>query len=137
MESQRKREDLYRLISKLADRINNNFNSNFLENGVSLHLIMKGSDNINKNEQLSMLYETCQYTDSNNAILVKYIEKDLIRLAKLIKSYESETCGSNEYNPISDFYKHEFGDLVNCLFKYSLLKGDDLDLYMQNKKQAA
>ena len=137
MESQRKREDLYRLISKLADRINNNFNSNFLDNGVSLHLVMKGSDNINDNEQLSMLYESCQYAGSNNSILIKYIEKDLNRLARLIRSYESETCGNSEYNPISGFYKEEFGDFVSCLFKYSLLKGDSLDLYMKNKKEAA
>lgn len=134
MEAQRKRDDLYRLIAKLADRINNNYNSNFLESGVSLHRILKGSDNININEELRMLYDSNNQSDSSDAIFVKYLETDLIRLSALIKAYESDSGRENEYNPISDFYKHEFGDLVSRLFQYGILKSSELGFYRQNSK---
>lgn len=132
MYSQRKREDLYRLISKLADRLNSNYNGNHLQDGKSIHKALLGNGDINTNSDLRKLYEEGQDRNTRTYQIIRYIDSDLRRLVELLNTYELVTEGCQSATPFPSFYREEYGDMVKVLHQYGLLKADLYDYYCKS-----
>ncbi|WP_322803981.1 hypothetical protein SO574_05775 [Vibrio alfacsensis] len=110
--SQQKREDLFKLVSKLVDRINNNYNKNLLDDGHSIHAALIGADNCMVNDVLFSLMNKMESPESRTYKVVKYLESDLINLSKLLDEYEKHAFEENQTTHVVDFYKSEYRELV-------------------------
>jgi len=128
-ENETKRTDLYRIIEKLATRINKNYNENRLENNRSIHKIMRGSTDINKNDDLKFVYERYQKTASLTHQVIKWVEEDLLRLSQYIQEYEKIGNHENTKNPFPEFYRTEFNSFVKVFHQYSMLSEDIYNFY--------
>lgn len=130
LDKQTKREDLYRLIHKLSDRINNNYNGNHLENGKSIHRMMSGTTNAEDDPQFAEFLSDARNKTTRTYRIVHHIEGDLLRLKSLIQEYELATDGGDNCTPFPDFYRTEYGELVNILHRHELIKGELFDYYI-------
>jgi uncharacterized membrane protein len=128
---QQQRDDLIRLVTKLTDRINNNYNSNLLTNGLSIHAALIGSDSPIDNNDLYMLIDEMNDEESKTYKIVKYLESDLFTLFNILEKYESV---SNEVSdipsPYKDFYLKEYKELISRFVSYSWFNQELNDLYI-------
>jgi len=129
---QQQRDDLIRLVTKLTDRINNNYNSNILENKLSIHAALIGSDSPMENDDLFMLIEEMRDDDSKTCKIVKYLETDLFTLFDILEKYElisSEV--SNMTSPYKSFYLNEYQELISRFVSYSWFNKELNQLYVK------
>lgn len=129
-EGESKRTDLHRLIEKLAERINRNYNENRLDNASSIHGVMRGDKDPRKNADLmDMLYF---YKDKSSSTFntLRWIENDLERLATYIGQYERVSKYGE--TPIPEFYRAEFGDMVMVLYEHQILSVSLFGYYCRN-----
>ncbi len=132
--AQQKRDDLFRLINKLTERINNNYNGNFLDEGRSIHHAMMGEHNVNTNEEFFLLYNNANDRNTKTYVILKYIETDLRSLSKLINEYEDASLSSSGATPLPSFYKAEYKEFVGAMHKYSIFKSDIAEFYYEYPK---
>ncbi|EOW9210723.1 Hypothetical protein VCSRO12_3536 [Vibrio cholerae] len=117
--SQQQRDDLYRLIAKVAERINNNYNSNLLDNGASIHAALVGEQNVNENKAFYILASNMMNQDSRTYKIVRYLEKDLITLSELLSNYDNISNEiSGQTTPLLRFYKLEYEEVVQTFITY-------------------
>ncbi len=127
-ENEAKRSDIYRIIEKLSERINKNFNENRIDplpnksTYLSVHSALKKGDDINANKELNSLYTHYQNTHSDTYRTIKWLENDLERLAHYITSYEGVTEANDRGTPFPEFYRAEFGYMVLTFHKYNMVK---------------
>ncbi|MDP2633377.1 MULTISPECIES: hypothetical protein [unclassified Pseudoalteromonas] len=121
--NQQQKDDTYKVIQKVTERLNKNYNENrFKEKTLSLHKIILGGADYNKNLDFKFLYEACLYTNSDEYKIIKYIEKDLFLLKDLLENYDKLTnFETGEYNPLINFYRNEYLELVQALGTYNLV----------------
>jgi len=134
-EKEAKRADIYRIIEKLSERINNNFNENRIDplpntgRSLSIQSALKKGDDVNKNKELRSLYDHYQNTRSETYRTIKWLENDLERLAHYITSYEEATETSERSTPLPEFYRAEFGFMVLVFHKLNMAKDFLYDFY--------
>ncbi|EAQ67567.1 hypothetical protein MED121_16609 [Marinomonas sp. MED121] len=119
--SQQQRDDTYRLISKLSDRINNTYNNNNLSGNKSIHAALIGQLDVHENDAFYHLVDDMDDPLSQGYSIVKYLESDLIYLSDLINEYEKISKEiSSEKTPLKLFYKKEYEHLVTkfCELKW-------------------
>ncbi|MEW8071926.1 MAG: hypothetical protein AB2725_03710 [Candidatus Thiodiazotropha endolucinida] len=129
--SQQKREDIYKLITKLSERINNNYNRDHLQDGGSIHRALRGEKDVNKNKYLMQLYNEAQDTNTMTYRVIKYIETDLMRLKELLNEYDKVSVSSAGLTPFPSFYRSEYSEMVKVFSKYGLIKVELRDYYCQ------
>ncbi|ACN17504.1 conserved hypothetical protein [Desulforapulum autotrophicum HRM2] len=111
--SQQQRDDIYRLISKLAERINNTYNKNHLPNEHSIYTALIGPLNVNDNDAYFTLTGEMLNPQSSGYSRVKYIESDLKSLASLLDEYEVISSKiSSKPTPLRSFYVNEYSHMV-------------------------
>jgi len=127
---QQHRDDLIRLVTKLTDRINNNYNSNLLDKGLSVHAAMIGSDNPIDNNDLYMLIDQMKDKESKTYKIVKYLEKDLSTLFEIIERYEAVSRNISDIpSPYKEFYRNEYQELISRFVSYDWFDYSLNDLY--------
>lgn len=119
--AQQQRDDLFRLINKLADRINNNYNGNHLTDKRSIHAALIGEPNVNKNSELMKLYKESQDTSTRTYKILRYIESDLYLLSGFLSEYDEVSVAKNGPTPLPEFYKAEFHEFVKVLGQYNMI----------------
>lgn len=128
--SQQERDDAYRLISKLAERINNTYNKNHLPNGKSIHAALSGALNVTENDAYYELTGAMMDPLSSGYSRVKYIESDLRTLAVLLDDYEVISAKiSTKQTPIKSFYISEYAHMVKVFCSENWFDRDLLDYY--------
>ena len=127
--SQKKREDIYKLISKLTDRINNNYNSNRLDFNLSFHGLMLGTKDVNSDTDFALFYNKSFDSNSDTYRTIKYLESDLTKLMFFLDKYERATGKARKTTPFPDFYRAEYKELVETMHKYALIKKELFDYY--------
>ena len=120
--AQQQRDDLFRLINKLADRINNNYNGNHLTSKRSIHAALIGEPNVNKNPELMQLYSESQDTSTRTYKILRYIESDLQLLSGFLSEYDKVSVTKAGTTPLPEFYKSEFHEFVKVLGQYNMIK---------------
>lgn len=128
--TQQKREDIYKLITKLSDRINNNYNKN-LQDSNSVNRALRGPKDVNKNEHLKRLYEEAQDTKTETYRVIKYIESDLLRLQDLLNDYDDVSIDSAGPTPFPSFYRTEYCEMVEVFYQLGLIKDVLSNYYCQ------
>jgi hypothetical protein len=129
---QQHRDDLIRLVTKLTDRINNNYNSNSLGVGLSIHAALIGSVTPLENDDLYILVEQMQDTESKIYKTVKYIEADLFTLFDILEKYESVSNDvSNIISPYKSFYLGEYQELISRFVSYNWFSNELHELYIK------
>lgn len=129
------RIDIYRVIQKLSERINSTYNSNNIEpikghtNLSSIHATLKGGNDINKNNPLKLAYENYQISDSETHRVIKWLENDLIGLANYVAQYDKETKKKNKYSPFADFYRAEYGEMVQTFTQLNMMRRELYNFY--------
>ncbi|MCU7920147.1 MAG: hypothetical protein KZQ95_17580 [Candidatus Thiodiazotropha sp. (ex Epidulcina cf. delphinae)] len=131
--SQQKREDIYKLIIKLSERINNNYNKNHLQDGGSIHRALRGPINVNENKYLKTLYDDALNTNTMTHRVVKYIESDLLRLKELLVEYDKVSVHSAGPTPFPQFYRREYCEMVEVFQRLGLFKSELYEFYCQQK----
>jgi uncharacterized membrane protein len=126
-EGEAKRADLLRLIEKLADRINRNYNENRLDDASSLHRVMRGDRDPTRNVDLLKMLAFYKQKHSSTYDTIRWIEADCERLAAYISQYEQVSKYGG--TPIPDFFRAEFGDMVNALYQYQMVSAELFDFY--------
>ena len=129
--SQQKREDIYKLIIKLSERINNNYNKNHLQDGGSIHRALRGPHDVNKNKHLMQLYNEAQDTNTVTYRIIKHVEGDLLRLQSLLEEYENISVSSAGPTPFPAFYRSEYCEMVEVFHQLGLLKGELYNYFCQ------
>ena len=121
--NQQQKDDTYKVIQKVTERLNKNYNENrFKEKTLSLHKIILGNADYNKNLGFKFIYEACHDTNSDDYKIIKYIEKDLCLLRDLLEDYGKLTSVEiKDYNPLVNFYQNEYRELVKALAKHNLI----------------
>lgn len=129
--NQQQKDDTYKVIQKVTERLNKNYNENrFNERKLSLHKIILGSVDYNKNPDFKFLYEACQDSTSEDYKIIKYIEKDLFLLKDLLEGYEKlNNLEINNLNPLINFYRNEYLELVKALVTYNLIDHNLLESF--------
>ncbi|MBT9096488.1 hypothetical protein KFZ76_02035 [Methylovulum psychrotolerans] len=134
--SESQRTDLYRIIEKLAGRIETNFDIDIVSEGyttreedgspgeyVTLNYSIRAC--INGGFGLRDTLKNGDKNEEGTRQVIQLIEVDLKRLANYIKKYQA--TNPLVKTPIHDFYREEFGDLVRELYKLELIK--DVEIY--------
>lgn len=119
LERESKLSELLSLIDKLATRTNRNFNDNILDGELSLHRVLSQhrlSIQTFETESLTAHYEQ---ENSKTHKVVKWIASDLERLSELINKYND--IKESYASPLPDFYRREFGELVDMLHQHSMI----------------
>lgn len=127
--AQQQRDDLFRLINKLVDRINNNYNGNHLSGNLSLHQAMMGEPDVNKNGHLMKVYERADDRNTRTHKIMKFIEKDLESLKQMLEEYEQVSINTAGKTPLMKFYKSEYRDFIEVMCKYSIFKKNLAEFY--------
>lgn len=116
---QQQRDDLIRLVTKLTDRINNNYNSNLLDNSLSIHAALIGSDSPMDNDDLFNLIEQMGNSESKTYKIVKYLEGDLFKLFEILEKYELVSNKVSDIpSPYKTFYLREYRELITRFVSY-------------------
>lgn len=127
---QLQRDDLIRLVTKLTDRINNNYNLNILDGGISINAALIGSASCLENDDLYLLTEQMGDLESRTFKLVRYLETDLINLFKILEQYDSVSSDiSNIPSPFKLFYINEYSELVSRFTDYGWFKVELRQIY--------
>lgn len=122
------------LIEKLATRINRNYNGNNLDRERSLHTFVNAHTSKTSEDYIKIVLSYYQNNNgSQTQRVILWIVSDLKRLSELIDSYGKISQNGNrkeeKYSPIPRFYQHEFGELANTLFTYSIIEANLADFY--------
>ena len=126
---QQQRDDLIRLVTKLTDRINNNYNSNIAP-GASIHGVLIGGESPLTNNDLFILTDEMNFPGSKTFKIVQYLEADLIKLHTVLVSYESISKDvSGNPSPFKSFYKDEYAELVSRFVEYGWFKKELKSMY--------
>ncbi|MGF1817579.1 hypothetical protein, partial [Vibrio splendidus] len=130
--TQQERDDAYRLISKLAERINNTYNKNHLPNGKSIHAALCGALNVNENDAYYELTGSMMDPLSSGYSRVKYMEADLRTLVVLLDDYEVISSKiSTKQTPIKSFYINEYAHMVKIFCHENWFDEDLLYYYVK------
>lgn len=135
------RSDLYRLIERLAERINRNFNENRMgriraisTEPVSVHEILrrrKGGDE----GPVPPLRDKLNDPTSNASTTFNWLLGDLKRLKDYVEEYgrkvqigdsAPEHLEPRKVSLFQEYYRHEFEDLVMLIYELKRLPADDL-----------
>jgi uncharacterized membrane protein len=123
-----KRNDIHRLIEKLAERINKNYIKEIeLNNGSETYLIRLSSallnDESSRNQTIARICNERENRSSSAFTTIFAIENDLKRLCVYIDIYQS----LNQHNDstMKDFYKAEFEDLISPLILHDWITNTD------------
>jgi len=127
--NQQKREDLFRLISKIVERVNNNYNKNLLDDENSIHAALIGSRNAIENEALFSLIQHMQDKESRTYKVVMYLQKDLSTLSRLLNDYELCQLDTSRKSYLTMFYKAEYEELVDVFTEYKWFNVDLKNYY--------
>ena len=130
-QKQAEKEDLYRLINSLIERTNKNFNSNKLDDGMSLHYLCYSTEEDPASIQNFVNSLTSPYTETSE--IIKFIDSDLSFLIDLLAKHQALQSGSNE-SPLSYFCKNEFSDLVIFLVGTQFTYEDNVGREIINPK---
>lgn len=123
-EREAKRADLYRLIEKLTERINRNYNENRLDNNASLHAVIAERDSTHPYFGSTDCYRRYQDKESRTYRTIKWIESDLRRLMTYIKRYESVSGIEKGETPLPEYYRAEYHETVEFLKAYAMIAED-------------
>lgn len=134
-EGEAKRADLLRLIEKLGERINKNYNENRLNDMSSLHRIMRGNRDPSNNPDLRNLLFYYQDKTSPTYNTIRWIEGDLARLKEYMCKYEQVSKYGG--TPIPNFYLAEFGEMVRLLHRHQLLSAELFGYYCKDEDIAS
>jgi uncharacterized membrane protein len=127
---QQQRDDLIRLVTKLTDRINNNYNSNLLDNSLSIHAALIGSDSPMDNDDLYNLIEQMRDNESKTYKIIKYLEADLFTLFEILEKYESVSNAVSDIpSPYKAFYLKEYQELITRFVSYGWFNNKLNELY--------
>ncbi|VAW73737.1 hypothetical protein MNBD_GAMMA14-2378 [hydrothermal vent metagenome] len=159
-EREERRTDTYRLIEKLAGRINNNINRDGLPYGFSLHSILYQTNNITRNGVTieNGINELCKWRDNKDELtlsLIDWLSNDLkylmhyLQLYKLINQRGAETARDSvgiigkvigkaaakiHVGLVPDFYIQEFGHVTHVLYENDMLPKELHDYYCKKCK---
>lgn len=124
--NQQQKDDTYKVIQKVTERLNSNYNENIFSNKtLSLHQIILGKADYNKNSDFKFLYEACNDSNTVDHTIIKNIEKDLFLLKALLEDYKNLCASKNDsINPLVNFYRTEYAELVRVLASHSLINKD-------------
>lgn len=136
---QQKRDDLFRLIQKVSERINRNFNNNVLDERMCLQKALLGELDINKNQYLYDVYIYAQQSGSRTKKILGYIQEDLLQMKLFLDRYEVVSAELSGPTPIIMFYKREYEDLVLAFCQLGLFEKELAIFYCgwPEEKQAA
>ncbi|MFA6053723.1 MAG: hypothetical protein WC762_14165 [Methylobacter sp.] len=109
-----KRTDLYRIIEKLVDRIDYNYQKVPVRDSFTFIDFVRKSSNILPGNLPALLILSKDET-SQAFLTTRLIEKDLTHLLDYFKEYEKSS------EVLRDFYRDEYKDLVNFLNDNDLL----------------
>jgi uncharacterized membrane protein len=136
-EREAKRADLYRLIEKLTERINRNYNENRLDNNASLHAVIAERYSDQPRFTSSDCYRYYQDSGSRTHRTITWIEGDMRRLMGYIQKYESVSGLAEGETPLPDYYRAEYHETVEFLKAYSMIAEDIFKFFsLQPEKQA-
>lgn len=99
-----RRADLYRLIEKLAGRINKNYNENRLDQDGSLHAVLAEKEMIHPRFSTTDLYKYYQDTASRTYRTIRWIENDLVRLMNYLEQYMKVSDLGFGETPLIEFW---------------------------------
>ena len=146
-EREERRSDIYRLIEKLANRINNNLDSVKLSGDVTLHrLIYQRFDirigGMTIDDGIEYLRNLYGADDKYTHHMIEWLESDLLRLKFYIMKYERisikpinhgkplEILNQIPYEtPLPEFFINEFGYIVHMLFDMGIISFEVHDFY--------
>ena len=116
-----RRTDIYRLIETLATRIHKHFN----ENGPFV------TDNTDPDAKVDIDGILNAYGNESTKThkAIKWVELHLQRLAHYIAQYEESSDTRQLNTPLREFYRCEFGGMVNLLHHRSIIAADVHDFY--------
>ncbi len=120
--SQLQREDIYKLITKLSDRINSNYKKSCLPHGKSIHTALSGSKEIINNYYLLKLHEDVSDTNTPVYQIIKYLEHDLIKLQNLLEEYEKVSKQSGGSTPFPNFFRSEYCEMVEVFHQLNVIE---------------
>lgn len=118
-EAQQRCEDLFRVINKLYERINDNYNNKIFRD-ISLQETMHRPCD-NKNVQLVAIKKDSAQEGSHARLIISYLSKDLHFLIEKLDEYDGVSERTSGRTPLKEFYKREYADLVHCLTTMGLL----------------
>ena len=127
------RADLYKIIQKLSDRVNRNYNENRLDappthtSPLSIHYVLKRGANINKNSTLRFMYDKWLEHQSDTHKTLIWLNNDLDRLSKYIKEYEN--FSDSAQRPFTEFFRDEHGEMVKVLYELGIFPKSLYDFY--------
>lgn len=131
-EREAKRADLYRLIEKLTERINRNYNENRLDEGLSLHRVISEKSRPLPTITRSEFYAIYANQESDIYRTIKWIEGDLRRLMGYLQKYELVSDYAEGETPLPDFFRAEYQETVEFL-KDSSMIADDISQYFSSQ----
>ena len=124
-----RRTDIYRLIETLATRINKHFNENRLDENRSLHWFVTDNTDPDAKVAIDGILNAYGNESTKTHKAIKWVELDLQRLAHYTAQYEESSDTRQLNTPLREFYRVEFGGMVNLLHHYSIIAADVHDFY--------
>ncbi|MFO4727604.1 hypothetical protein V5H10_17460 [Vibrio cholerae] len=132
LSAQQERDDTYRLISKLTERINNTYNKNHLPNDFSIYAALIGPRCVQSNSAYFSLVSEMTKPESKTYSRVKYIESDLRILSVLLEEYEQVSSKiSSKQTPLKSFYINEYRDLVEAFGEEKWFESELVEYYVK------
>lgn len=127
LERESQLSELFGLIEKLATRTNRNFNENILDGDLSLHRALSQHRLNFQTSETASLVVYYEQENSKTHKAIKWIASDLERLSELIKKYNDTK--ESYASPLPDFYRREFGELVDMLHHYNMISKEIFVFY--------
>lgn len=127
-QNESKRSDVYRLIEKLVERIDQNYKVTFLlddemhTNPRLIDLVSKRLRDVHFISDLKNIQIEYENKTSSTFNTLWSIERDFELLLHYLKKYEATSDGRY----LLDFYRAEYCDLMNFLFEHELLLDEKL-----------
>ncbi len=137
LEREAKRADLYRLIEKLAERINRNYNENRLDENASLHGVIAERDSVHPRFSTSACYRYYQDRESRTYRTIRWIEGDMRRLMGYIKKYERVSDFTEGETQLPEFYRAEYHETVDFLKSYGMIAEDIFQFFTTRSEDQA
>lgn len=134
LESEAIKADYYRLIEKIAARIEANMALQVIRNPkCSLKRIIEEGSGLDSNNLLIELNNAYLNSEILTVSLVDYLVRDLTLLKKYVSEYEKASYESREDVPFREFYTNEYKPLVNILLSIQnlVIPAETKEYYMR------
>ncbi|MCU9951555.1 hypothetical protein [Pseudomonas sp. PDM13] len=132
LERESRLSELLILIDKLATRTNRNFNDDILDGKLSLHRVLSQHLLRIQMPETAALIEHYNQESSRTYRVITWVASDLERLSELIIKYNKTK--ENYTSPLPDFYRKEFGELVNMLHEHNMINKEVYAFFCHNEE---